>query len=223
MSADGKIADIKRSPARFSSATDKAHLEQKIAECDGVLFGAATLRAYGTTLSVSNPQLLQQRQQKSLPLQPIQIVASRSGNINPEIRFFRQHIPRWLLTTAVGSNRWQGQPEFFERVLVFENKNGSIDWADALEHLKNLGWQRLAVLGGGELVASMLAADLIDELWLTVCPITLGGASAPTPVAGAGFDESNAPRLELLSVQAIGSEVFLHYRLQRLERLDYAK
>ena len=45
MSADGKIADVKRSPARFGSAADKAHLEKQVAQVDAVLFGAGTLRA----------------------------------------------------------------------------------------------------------------------------------------------------------------------------------
>jgi 5-amino-6-(5-phosphoribosylamino)uracil reductase len=66
----------------------------------------------------------------------------------------------------------------------------------------------------------MLAVDLIDEMWLTVCPLLLGGTNAPTPVAGSGFPENLAPRLELLSAQAEGQEVFLHYRLQRSRQLD---
>jgi 5-amino-6-(5-phosphoribosylamino)uracil reductase len=77
-----------------------------------------------------------------------------------------------------------------------------------------LGVGRLAILGGGELVASLLKADLVDEFWLTICPLILGGTAAPTPVEGEGFFPQLAPRLELLGVEAIAQEVFLHYRLQ---------
>jgi dihydrofolate reductase len=91
----------------------------------------------------------------------------------------------------------------------------SIDWIDALAQLKELGLHKLAILGGGELVASLLAKDLIDEFWLTVCPLILGGATAPTPVEGIGFPAQEARRLELLSVERIEGEIFLHYRLQR--------
>lgn len=234
MSADGKIADAGRSPARFSSPTDKAHLEQQIAVADAVIFGAGTLRAYGTTIKVSAPQLLQQRKQFSLAPQPVQILVSLEANIDPQLRFFSQPVPRWLLTSSVGAKSWQGRPEF-EQIIVCEEKPGvrsqesgarsqesgdffphsSINWTDALQQLASLGVKRLAVLGGGQLVASMLAADLIDEFWLTVCPLILGGASSPTPVEGMGFDSPLAPRLELISVQAKDGEVFLHYRLQR--------
>jgi 5-amino-6-(5-phosphoribosylamino)uracil reductase len=48
-----------------------------------------------------------------------------------------------------------------------------------------------------------------------VCPLILGGASAPTPVEGEGFLSQLAPKLELLEVHQVQQEVFLHYRLQR--------
>lgn len=213
MTADGKITDAKASPARFGSPADKAHLEKQIALADAVIFGASTLRAYGTTLSVSNPQLLKQREQQNKPPQPVQIVCSRSGKIDPQIRFFRQPVPRWLLTTARGAEFWHERPQF-ERILVIETPEGGIDFVAAFGQMAELGLAKLAVLGGGELVASLLAANLIDELWLTVCPLILGGATAPTPVEGAGFSQDLAPRLQLLALQQVEGEVFLHYRLQ---------
>lgn len=213
MSADGKIADEQRSPARFSSPTDLAHLQKQVALADAVLFGAATLRAYGTTLSVSDPVLIQQRQQLGKPTQPIQIVCSKSADIDPNLRFFQQQVPRWLLTSNAGAEVWQVQTGF-EKILITEISQTGINWLDAFQQLKNLGLERLAVLGGGNLVASLLANNLIDELWLTVCPLILGGAQSPTPVEGIGFLPNLAPRLELLSVEAIHQEVFLHYRVQ---------
>ena len=59
MTADGKIADYQSSAARFGSINDRTHLEQQVSLADAVLFGAGTLRAYGSTMSVSNPLLLQ--------------------------------------------------------------------------------------------------------------------------------------------------------------------
>ena len=220
MSVDGKIADVRRSPARFSSAADQVHLEKQIALVDGVLFGAGTLRAYGTTMRVSNPQLLKQREQQGKPLQPLQIVCSGSGDIDPQLRFFRQPVPRWLLTTAAGALRWQksqaqSETANFEQILVAQTLAGTIDWINSFQQLTQRGIECLGILGGGELVASLLAADLIDEFWLTVCPLILGGMVAPTPVGGEGFSSDLARRLELLEVETLEQEVFLHYRLQR--------
>lgn len=212
MSADGKIADISHAAARFGSPTDKAHLEKQVAQSDAVLFGAGTLRAYGTTLSVSNPELLQHRQQQGKPPQPTQIVCSRYAEMDPQYPFFRQSVPRWLLTTKTGRDRWQTQSAF-ERIVVAETSEGTIDWQSAFQQLAACHVQHLAILGGGTLVAALLELNLIDELWLTLCPLLLGGASAPTPVEGVGFLQFTAPRLQLLEVRPLDHEVFLHYRV----------
>ncbi|MBW4576116.1 MAG: dihydrofolate reductase family protein [Aphanothece sp. CMT-3BRIN-NPC111] len=214
MSADGKISDVARSPANFGSANDKAHLENQVAQADGILFGAGTLRSGGTAMRVVNPELLKQRESLGKPAQPVQIVCSRTSKIDPQLGFFRQPIPRWLLTTSAGAQDWEGRPEF-ERILVTETSAGEINWNEAFQQMAQLGLKQLSILGGGELVASLLEADLIDEFWLTVCPLILGGATAPTPVEGAGFLSDQGKRLELLSAQTMEQEVFLHYRLQR--------
>jgi 5-amino-6-(5-phosphoribosylamino)uracil reductase len=218
MSADGKIADCHRSPARFGSAIDKAHLERQLAQADAMLFGAETLRAYGTTLKLAHPNLLQQRQETNLSSQPIQIVCSRSAQLNPDYRFFQQPVPRWLLTTEAAAAAWR-KPQLsgkFDRILIAEGASNVWDWHKIMAQFSDLGIKKVLVAGGGELVASLFAAALIDDLWLTVCPLILGGVESPSPVGGVGFPTAIAPRLELLSTQAIGSEVFLHYRVLRL-------
>jgi 5-amino-6-(5-phosphoribosylamino)uracil reductase len=242
MSADGKITDSALTAARFGSANDKSHLEQQVANSDAVLFGNGTLRAYGTTLRVISPDLLEQRKLQGKPPQPVQIVCSRSRQFDPNLRFFQQPVPRWLLTGIEGDvsngqdarstideldcgtgilpvhQRLVDNPatSLFDRTLTTKTIEGEIDWIDAFQQLETLGIKRLAILGGGKLVASVLAAGLIDELWLTVCPLILGGADAPTPVEGKGFLADLAPKLELLAVKQVGGEVFLHYRCDRI-------
>ncbi|MEG3897350.1 MULTISPECIES: dihydrofolate reductase family protein [unclassified Microcoleus] len=304
ISADGKIADAVRSPARFGSANDKAHLEQQVAASDAVLFGNGTLQAYGTTMRVISPELVKQRELQGKPPQPVQIVCSRSIEFDPNLRFFQQPVPRWLLTgqdsretalpspsptkdgetalpspypmknsretalpspsptkdgetalpspypmkdsretalpspsptkdgeTALPSpypmkdgetalpSPYPMKDSKFDRTVYAKTAGGEIDWIDAFQQLASFGLKRLAILGGGKLVASVLAAGLVDELWLTVCPLILGGADAPTPVEGKGFLGDLAPKLELLAVKQVGQEVFLHYRIDRFNSL----
>ncbi len=221
MSADGKIAAADGSAARFGSERDRAHLEEQVAEADAVLFGAGTLRAYGTTLSVRNPDLIQQRQQQGKPAQPVQIVCSPSGKLDPDWRFFRQPVPRWLLTTEAGRDSWRdGESDRrlsdrFDHILTQGVSDQHIDWPQVFSLFKQANFKRLAVLGGGQLVASLLKADCVDEIRLTVCPLVLGGHAAPSPVQGEGWPEAVAPRLQLISAQVIDQEVFLHYHLRR--------
>lgn len=217
MTADGKIADHQRHPARFGSPQDKFHLEQLIAQMDGVLIGAGTLRAYGTSLPICDRNLLQARQERHQPLQPIHLICSHSGKLDPRMPFFRQPIPRWLATTAQAAQNWSmDADQGFARILTLEETapQGK-PWRSLLAQLWELGWRRLGVLGGGQLVASLLEEDCLDEMWLTLCPFLLGGETAPTPVEGAGFLAPNAKKLVLLSVQQIEQEIFVHYKFQR--------
>ncbi|MFM2430346.1 MAG: hypothetical protein RLZZ511_1559 [Cyanobacteriota bacterium] len=209
MTADGKLADYTRSAGRFGSKQDQLHLEAKVAEADIVLFGAGTLRAYGTTMTVQQSQLQRQRRDRGQPVQPIQMVCSASGQLDRACHFFQQDAPRWLLTTAAGAQDW-GSPEF-DRVWA---TGDTVDWAAVMTELRQAGLSRLALLGGGQLVGQFWEMGLIDQLWLTVCPLILGGATAPTPAQNAGWREAIAPRLELISVAPVDDELFIHYRVK---------
>ncbi len=203
MTADGKIADGSRSPAKFSSPQDFRHLEKQVAQADAVLIGAGTLRIHGTTMRVLDPELIQARVQQGQAPQPIQIVCSRSGHLDPDLRFFRQPVPRWLLTTA------DVEGKEFDRVLQISNGQ-DIDWQRAWLELANLGIDRLCILGGSEIATALWEQDLIDEFHLTICPWVLGSAAAPTACDGRGLKMPH--QLELINHQVIDQEIFLHYR-----------
>jgi 5-amino-6-(5-phosphoribosylamino)uracil reductase len=203
MTADGKIADVNRSAAKFGSPEDFSHLEEQVAQADAVLIGAGTLRVHGTTMRVLDPALIQARVQRGQTPQPIQIVCSRSGNLDPDLKFFRQPAPRWLLTTA------DIKSKEFDRVLSI-NHGQDIDWQKAWLELTSLGIDRLCILGGSEIATTLWEQDLIDELQLTICPVIFGGATAPTPCMGIGL--AIPRKLELIKTASNGQEVYLHYR-----------
>ncbi|MGB3299981.1 MAG: RibD family protein [Phormidesmis sp.] len=223
MSADGKITDAGGSAARFPSAADKAHLEAQVAKADATLFGAGTLRAYGSTLSVTNAALIARRRSHHQLDQPVQIVCSATGRLDPHCRFFQQAVPRWLITGQKGRQAWEAiahpskaaNQALFEHILITEPP---FNWHTVMQNLctgkaSRLPIQKLLVMGGGELVASLLAGKLIDELYLTICPLLIGGKSAPTPVGGLGFTLPQTPQLSLQSSRTEGDEVFLHYKV----------
>lgn len=214
MTADGKISDVTRSAPTFGSKRDYAHLEQQIMLSDVVLVGSGTLNDGGSAIE-TNPALIQARLDRGVSAQPPQIICSRSGKLDPTLPFFSQSIERWLLTTTSGSLDWL-EGDSFDRVLVCETADGQdLDWAAAKVQLAELAVENICFLGGAALAASLFAADFIDELWLTICPVIYGGSTAPGPVAGAGFTPALAPRLKLLSVEQVENELFLHYQVDR--------
>jgi 5-amino-6-(5-phosphoribosylamino)uracil reductase len=214
MTADGKISDVRKSPPTFGSERDYAHLEEQMALADAILVGSGTLNDGGNAVLVAKPELVEARLGRSQSPQPIQIICSRTGKIDRELPFFSQPISRWLLTTQVGSKDWLDLSKF-DRVLVCETTDGDIDWELVTAKFTDLGIQNICFLGGSELAASLFAANFIDELWLTICPFIYGGSNAPSPVSGAGFTPELAPRLELLSVDRVDQELFLHYQVKK--------
>ena len=74
-----------------------------------------------------------------------------------------------------------------------------------------IGARTVVCEGGGILVADLFAARAVDELYLTVVPRILGGAAAPTLVAGAGFDPDEIADAKLVSLERVGDELYLRY------------
>lgn len=224
ISVDGKISNTTDTPAKFSSKADLNHLEAQISLLDAIIFGANTLRAYGTSLVIKNPELLSQRQANNRQSQPLNIVCSASGNINPELRFFSQSLPRGLLTSPQGLLNWQEKVKNFNEQnrekedYYFQDffiRDHPFNWQEILTQLSALNYQNIGILGGGQLISSLLAENLINELWLTICPLIIGKKSAPSflyPDLLANIN--SAINLKLLEVKQVDEEIFLHYLIQ---------
>ena len=76
----------------------------------------------------------------------------------------------------------------------------------------------LLVEGGPTIYAGLYALDAIDEAFVTLGPVVVGGADTLTAVAGErAFTRDEAKRLELLSAHGNREtdEVYLRYRVRR--------
>jgi len=210
MSVDGHIADGSRSPHRIGSRADREHLDRRLADCDAVLMGASTLRAIGYALQIRDPGLLAARPERHGSRQPVQIVASLSGKLSDSMAFFAEPVPRWLVTVSSSAGAWQNR-DHFDRVVTAGDDE--VDWHDAMSQLAAGGIGRVCLAGGGDLVAGVLGQGLVDEIWMTVCPVLIGGRGAPTPVDGPDLLLGQLPAVSLVTAEQAGEELFLHYRV----------
>lgn len=85
--------------------------------------------------------------------------------------------------------------------------------ADVMSELGRRGVTRVLCEGGGKLAASLLAADMVDQLVGYCAGITLGGDGLPT-IASLGLNRlADAPRFELVELRSLGGDVL--HRWQR--------
>ena len=79
-----------------------------------------------------------------------------------------------------------------------------------LAALASRGVSSVLVEGGGDLAWTLVRDGVVDRVYAFFGPQFLGGASAPTPVGGAGFVElSQAMRLEVVNLRRLGPDVLV--------------
>ena len=210
LSLDGRLAPPDGGAAQLGSTGDRRALEEALAWADGCLIGAETLRLHGSTCLIRQADLLERRRLQGRPPQPWALVVSRSGCLDPQLPFFHQPLRRALVAPAGVSS---SPPTGFERLWTLPpdaeplpgsaaganpSQPGSRGWPALLAALAAEGMDRLVLLGGARLAASLLALDLVDGLQLTLVPRLLGGAHhwlplGPLPAPGRWQLEENRP------------------------------
>lgn len=204
ISLDGRLAPSEGGPAQLGGQGDRRALEEALCWADAVLLGAQTLRVHGTSCLIHAPDLLRVRLDQGLPAQPPVVVWSRSGQLNPQLPFFRQPLERWLLLSASAVPP-PAAALGFRTILPFKT------WPDALERLAGLGVRRVVALGGAQLASALVAAGELDELQLTLCPLVLGGKHLWLP-ADAWAEAASRWRLARREDLQAGEQLLLYER-----------
>ena len=96
---------------------------------------------------------------------------------------------------------------------VVTSPQPSIEWV--LTELESRGCETVLIEGGGEMIFACLRAGRLHEMYVTVCPMVIGGRNAPSPADGEGFLLSEIRKLRLRSAQQRDQEIFLHYDVRQ--------
>jgi riboflavin biosynthesis pyrimidine reductase len=189
-SADGKATAGGRT-APLAGAGDKAAFHLLRTQVDAVLAGTGTLEIERYGVPVRDERLIEIRVAAGLPAQPLAVVISRSGRVPFEIPLFtdaRSHIALYAPDGTV-------VPDCAADVTVHELDPTQSDLGGVLRSLRrDHDVRSLLCEGGPVLFNALLAEDLVDELFLTISPVLVGGDELGI-TAGAGLGRALALRL----------------------------
>jgi riboflavin-specific deaminase-like protein len=204
ISLDGRINTRERRFHFFGSARDHARMSRLRAEADAVLVGGSTFRNW------PHPSLPDAGDRSRLRGRPWNIVVTRALDVPLSAEFLAEKAVRPLFLTHAASLR----PDFPVEAEGWSGEGERLPVPWLLEQIARRGVERLLVEAGGDLLFQFLAADALDEMHVTLCPLAVGGP-APSLVDGAGFDIATLRRLRLLASEVEGDEIFLHYAVAK--------
>jgi 2,5-diamino-6-(ribosylamino)-4(3H)-pyrimidinone 5'-phosphate reductase len=211
ITADGKIAPANRIFKPFGSERDHDLLYRLRAGADAVMAGAHTVDLFPTTLGPGKKKYRQLRLRNGLSEYNIRIVATGTGTLDTNAEIFKHHHSPLIILASekIPARKLKKLRELSDDVGVFGKTE--IDFRAAMRWLRSK-WKvkTLVCEGGGGLNDAMLRAGMVDEIYVTVCPLIFGGAQAPTLADGAGFESlGKAVSLQLKSMRKVKDELFL--------------
>ena len=210
--ADGKLAPANRQFIPFSSKRDHNLLLELRTRADAVMSGARTVDLAPVTLGTGGDKYRRMRLKNGLAEHHLRVIVSGSGTIDPEAEIFKHRFsPIIILTTERAGKNLKKLIEVADDVVICGDEE--IDFSTACQYL-NRKWnvKKLLCEGGGEVNDALLRAGVVNEIYLTLCPLIFGGRNAPTLADGIGVTRlADAVRLKLKSMRRVGDELFLVY------------
>ena len=199
MSLDGKIASQSGKQIKISCEEDIKRMYELRNDFDAVLVGI------GTVLS-DDPKLTVKEKYIKNPKQPIRIVLDTYCK-TPIDALVVNDAAKTLVIIGKDCNK-----KFLNNVKLIKckiDKKGLIDLENLIQILKDKGIKKLMVEGGSTVIGSFLKSNLVDDIFVYVAPMIIGGINTPTLVKNI-HENIN---LKLVETKKIGLGILLHYRL----------
>jgi riboflavin biosynthesis pyrimidine reductase len=194
----------------LNNADDKQVFDLLRRLCDVVLVGAGTLRTEGYAALRVDDAASAWRLQHGLPAQPTLAVVSARLTLNPEMAAFAKAPVRPIIFTHARSpvRQRRNLSRAAEVIVCGEER---LDPKVMLACLAQCGLPQVLCEGGPHLLGTLIEADCLDELCLTLSPVLENG-SAGRITAGA----AQTPRgMRLGHVISVRDMLLLRYERSR--------
>ena len=150
---------------------------------------------------------------KGLPERPMRVLLTNSGQLDPALRIFQKAFSPLLIfsTTRMPENV---RAALQDKATLHLHPEPVVDLVGMMSTLRHeYGVRRLVCEGGARVFRALLAASLIDEIHLTLCPRIFGGENAPTITGMAGEFLPRTTQCALREMKVVEDECYLRYRL----------
>jgi len=216
MSADGKISTVERKQTRISGTEDLERVDSLKAGCDAIIVGIGTILADNPSLTVKSKSRSDERVKAGKDPNPIRIVVDSKA---------RTPVDAEILNKGLGSRIIVVSQQAILKDIDLLGKKADIlvcgseevDLKELLHILWLRGLRRVMVEGGATLNWSLISKQLVDEIYIYVGNMILGGERAPTLVDGEGFrvdgETGGIVKLELLNMVKLDTGLLLQWRL----------
>lgn len=207
---DGKISTRRFTPSQFTSPADKARLHEIRAAHDAILAGRGTVAADTMSMRLSNEKLRAARIRRGLPAEPLRVVVSNAGRLDPAWKIF-QHRGSPLVVFSTTRMPAQTRSAIAPLCDLYLFEAPAVPLRAAMALLRTAyGVRSLVCEGGGELLRSLAEGGMLDEIHLTVAPVVFGGSGAPTLTGLPGGFLANPMEFQIARLRTIGDECVLH-------------
>jgi 2,5-diamino-6-(ribosylamino)-4(3H)-pyrimidinone 5'-phosphate reductase len=215
MSADGKLSTRERRQVRISGKQDFNRVDRLKAGSDAVMVGIGTVLADDPSLTVKGDECRQHRRDKGFADNPVRIVVDSGARTPPGASIL--HKGPGLRIVAVSEKADPSRVKTLEPfATVISAGKEEVDLTALMDALAALGIRRIMVEGGGELIAGLIRAGLVHEIYTFIGNLIIAGKDAPTLADGEGFlTEAEFPRLTLIETRRIENGVLLHWKVDQ--------
>lgn len=199
---DGRIATASGESKWITGPQARRAVHAMRARHDAVLVGAGTVRADDPTLTVRD---------LGVQRQPVRVVASRSLNFAARnLIATLDQAPLWLCHGAgVDVERWSTRGA---QTIECDVRGRQVAPEDMMQKLAEQGLTRVFCEGGGSLAASLLEADLVDEIIGFTAGLILGAEGTPG-IGAMGLGRlTDAPRFAYASSDRVGADLMHRWK-----------
>jgi riboflavin-specific deaminase-like protein len=213
MSLDGSVQGPDGRSGSINTESDHHVFALQRALADAVLVGANTVRSEGYRAIDLEPWQLKIREQEGLAPYPVLVIISASADLDPMIATPVEGVGGTVMIITTAGK----PPDDLERlrtagITVIEAER-TLDLAQIVDQLAGTGFQRLMCEGGPRLHNNLLAADLVDDVSLTLAPVVVGGQGLRS-TSGAALPVPSSFRLHHV-LYADDGALFTNYRVVR--------